>query len=253
MRPLPRRLPSRSAIWALRVSIFVPILALASILAHLSGRLNTPDFLVLLAVIAVFALFALLLVLIAFRSLWVHGKRGGRRASWALFLCALVLSPYAYCAGLWVTRPKVVEVSTDLVVPPVFRSEVIKSGKNAATVAAGELVDAYTDITGRRYNSSVDMVFNEVLRMGEERGWRVVSQRGRIGADSDLTIEFSDKSLILALPQKISFRIKDEGETSYLDLRAKTPFIAHDLGANAYLVREFLSEIDYNLIGQVQN
>ena len=131
MKPLPRRMPSKSAKWALRMAIFIPALALLSILAHRSGSVDTPSLLVLLAMIALCAFIAFLFVIAAFRSLWVNGKRGGRRATWALFIIAVVAAPYLYAAALSITRPSVTEVSTDLIDPPVFQEETQLFGENA--------------------------------------------------------------------------------------------------------------------------
>ncbi len=251
MKPLPRRMPSKAAKWALRIAVFVPVLALISILAHRGESVDTPTFLVLLAIIALIALLALVFVFLAFRSLWVKGKRGGRRATWALFIVAIVGAPYIYAAALALARPTVTDVSTDLIAPPVFQTELRLLGDNAMTVVAGEIVDGYPDITGRRYNATADVILEQVLLSAEERGWEILARRGRVGANDEVFIEFAHKSRLLGMPKQIIARITDEGETTFLDLRSQSQFISHDLGSNAATIREFIADIDFNLVGQI--
>ena len=251
MRPLPRRMPSKSAKWALRIAIFVPVLALLSVLAHRSGSVETPSFLVLLGTIALCALIAFLFVIAAFRSLWVKGKRGGRRATWALFIVAVIAAPYLYAAALSITRPQVIDVSTDLVDPPVFQAEAQTLGENASTIIAGSILDGYPEITGRRYNAAADSVIEQVLQVASNNSWLVTARSGRVGADDEFTLEFSHKSRILGMPTEIIVRVTDEGETTYLDVRSKSLFVSHDLGSNAGIIRQLIADVDFNLAGQI--
>lgn len=244
-------MPSKSAKWALRIAIFVPVLALLSVFAHRSGSVDTPTFLVLLAVVALFAFVAFLFVVAAFRSLWVNGKRGGRRATWALFAVAIIAAPYLYAVALSITQPDVTDVSTDLINPPVFQAETQLFGENAETVVAGELLDGYPEITGRRYNATADAILEQVLQLAAERSWLLTARRGRVGADDVLLLEFSRKSKILGMPSEIIARVTDEGETTYLDVRSRSLFVSHDLGSNATIIRELLADIDFNMVGQV--
>lgn len=251
MKPLPRRMPSKAAKWALRLAIFIPALALISVLAHRSGSVDTPSFLVLLAMIFIFAAIAFTFVLVAFRSLWVNGKRGGRRATWALFIVSIVAAPYIYAGALAIARPNVTDVSTDLIDPPVFQTEARLLGENASTIIAGEILDGYPDITGRRYNATADSIIEQVLQMAKDRNWLATAQRGRVGADDEIFLEFSRKSQILGMPTEIIVRITDEGETTYLDIRSRSLFVSHDLGSNAGIIRSLLADVDFNLVGQI--
>ncbi len=251
MRPLPRRMPSKSAKWALRLAIFLPVLAVLCILAHRSGSIDTPSFLALLVAIALFAIIALVFVIAAFRSLWVNGKRGGRRATWALFIVAIIGAPYLYAAALSLNRPDVADVSTNLINPPVFQAEIQLYGENADTIIAGGLRDGYPEITGRRYNATADAILTLVQDLGAERNWIVTSRQGRVGANDELLIEFSRKSIVLGMPGEVIARVSDEGETTYLDLRSRSLFLNHDLGSNAAIVRSLIADIDFEMVGQI--
>ncbi len=250
MRPLPRRMPSKSAKWALRVSVFAPILAVMSTISHRSSSIDTPTFFVLLVVIALVAATGLTLTIMAFRSLWVHGKRGGRRASWALLFCAIVLFPFVVGAIQWIVAPQVTEVSTDLIDPPVSRDELLELANRAPTIVAGTLQDAYPQIVGRRYNTATEAVYERALELGEERGWAMINRRGRIGADTDLIAQYATASKLLGLPGEVIIRVRDEGSTAYLDVRSRSIHGAHDLGLNARLISNFIADMDFALIGQ---
>lgn len=253
MRPLPRRLPSRSAKWAMRVALFTPVLAVLSILAHHGSSVDTKGFLVLLAVIALLGVLTLFLVIVSFRSLWTHGKRGGRRATWALILAAIVLAPFVYATTLWFTRPVQADLSTDLIDPPIFRAEAAEFGTSAVSIVVGELADGYPATTGRQYEAPPETVLDTVLKQAEIFGWRVVDRTGRVGADDELLVEFMSETPLLAFPIETIVRIVDEGDTSYLDVRSKMPGVIHDLGTNADIVTEFLREIDLSLVGQASS
>lgn len=201
--------------------------------------------------IALCAFVAFLFTIAAFRSLWVNGTRGGRRATWALFIVAVIAAPYLYAATLSITRPVVTDVSTDLIDPPVFQTEAQLFGNNAGTMIAGELLDGYPEITGRRYKATADVILEQLLQLGKARAWLVTSRRGRVGANDEVFLEFSRKSFVLGMPGEIVARVTDEGETTYLDIRSKSLFVGHDLGTNAAIIRALLAELDFNMVGQI--
>lgn len=252
MKPLPRRRQSRSAIWALRVAGFAPLLAILAVLAHRGNVVDTPSFLVLAVIVGVIEWFALGLVISSFKSLWTSGTRGGRRASWALFIIALTLVPFGWAAVRWVNHPRQVEVSSDLVDPPLFASELRDAGPKAVALVAGELKDGYPDLTGRRYSASTDLVSEKVAAITLEQGWTLTAQRGRIGADDEVVKEFSRRTELFAMPIAMVVRITDEGETTYVDVRSKAFNVPHDLGENIDLVTQFFVALDFALIGQAE-
>lgn len=246
---LPRRKPSVSARWALNVAMFVPVLALVSLAAHWLGQVETPVFLVLVVLVAILCAIALLLALVGLRSLWVRGTRGGRRISWAIVITMLVLAPYAVAAGLYLALPVQADVSSDLIDPPLFESELRQDGASASALAAGRLLDGYPEIVGRSYNAPLDSVLEVALRLAGERNWRVERRRGRVGASPDIVTEFATKSPVLAIPVEIVLRLSDEGDTSFVDIRVRMPDLVHDLGFGAGLARQYLTDLDYAMIG----
>ena len=251
LRPLPERQPSRSAGWALRLSAFAPILAVVAILAHRSGLIEPKALLVLLGCVAAISLIGLVLIFGALHSLWMKGTMGGRQASWALFLTILTLAPYLAATILWFAEPHQNDVSTDLVDPPLLQEEAQLSQADPQAVVASHLRDGYPELTGRRYKAPPEAIEQTILEVAETKGWTLVSRRGRIGADDELFFEFAYSIPVLGIPGSVVLRLADEGDTSFIDMRARTDYVSHDLGWNARLIRNYMNTLDFELIGIV--
>lgn len=246
---LPRRVPSVAAAWALRLAVFLPVLAALSILAHRGGTIETPAFLILMALCAVICLAALGLFMAGLRSLWVHGKRGGRKLSWALFLLLPFLAFFGWVATNWIVRPMVSQVSTNLVDPPLFAAEIGGGAISASALVAAQLVDGYPALTGVRFKAPLDVTVDLSDRIAAEIGWQRQRGRGRVGADDAVFAEYVYKTPVLSLPLDIVVRAADEGETSFVDVRARMRFLPHDLGLGARVAGRFQAELDYAMIG----
>lgn len=246
---LPSRRESRSARAALSLAVFLPVLAGLSILAHRGGVIDTRAFLILIALCGLICLSGLGLIASGLRSLWTHGTRGGRRLSWALFLFMPFIVLYLVAALAYLVRPTLADVSTDLINPPLFASEMRTSGANASALVAGRLQDGYPDILGVRFKAPLDATREVITQVAADLGWRRVRQRGRIGADNDLFIEYEHGTPVLAMPVDIVIRATDEGETTFVDIRARMPDVPHDLGVSAGLIARFMADLDYAMIG----
>lgn len=246
---LPNRRASRSARWALNLAIFLPVLAALSILAHRGGMIDPTAFLVLLGLCGLICLVGLGLFAVGLRSLWVHGTQGGRRLSWALFLFMPFIVLYLGAALAHATRPALSDVATDLINPPLFEAERGADAASASAVVAGRLVDGYPDLLGVRYKAPLDATREVIGQVAADRGWQRVRQRGRIGADNDLFVEYRHRTPILAMPVDIVIRATDEGETTFVDIRSRMAHVPHDLGVNAGLIARFLADLDYAMIG----
>lgn len=252
LRPLPSRQRSRSAGWALRFAVFAPILALVSLLAHYFGMVDTPAFLVIAGCVAVIALVGLALIVVAFNSLWLKGTKGGRQVIGALFFTILMLAPYTVAATAFFSNPYQSDVSTDLVDPPLLAEEARLPDADPKAIVAGRLRDGYPELSGRRYKAPPEAIAETILQVAEARGWKLVSRRGRIGANDELFFEFSYRIPVLAIPGSVVLRLADEGDTSFIDMRARTDYVPHDLGWNARLIDGYLKTLDYELIGIVE-
>lgn len=251
LRPLPARPRSLAAGWSLRIALLAPMLALVSLGAHAAGIVDTPTFLVLLDCVGLIALFGLLLVFLALRSLWLKGTRGGRQAITALIVTILTLAPYMAAAAAWVSYPRQADVSTDFADPPLRAVELRGGAADHAALVAGGLGDGYPTLAGRRFKAPPDVIEQTLQTVAAKQGWTLVGRRGRIGADDELDYEYAYRIPVLAIPGSVVVRILDEGDTSFVDIRARTDFVSHDLGWNARLIDAFMGDLDFELIGIV--
>lgn len=251
-RPLPGRQRSKAATWSLRLAAFAPVLAVVAIVAHRAGMIQPTVFVALATIVFIVAVCGVALAMVAFHSLWWKGKKGGRATLWAIVLSIVTLSPFIAGGYEYLVHPAQADVSTDLVNPPLFSEEERTLAPNASAVVAGRLSDGYPSLTGRRYNAPPDAIRESILKVADDFGWLLVDRRGRIGADDEIYFEFSDSAPVIGMPGRVVLRLTDEGDTSYLDVRARTDYLSHDLGGNARMIDRYLKALDYELIGIVE-
>jgi hypothetical protein len=249
LRPLPRRKPSRTAAWALRLAAFAPILAIVSLLTYRAGYVDTRVLFTLAGIVLIIALTGVILIAVALQSLWSRGTRGGRQAIGAIFLSIPTLAPFAAAGILWLAMPRQADVSTDLVDPPLFAEELDESRVSRSALVAARLKDGYPTLSGRRYRAAPDAIESTILDVADTFGWQLQSRRGRVGANDELFFEFVSSVPVLTLPGNFVLRVTDEGDTSYVDLRGRLPQVRHDLGWNAYVAERYLQTLDYELVG----
>ncbi|SIQ07991.1 Protein of unknown function [Rhizobium sp. RU33A] len=174
---------SRSAFLARRLALFSLGLLLIIVLAHRFGPLSTPDFVLLVLASAVPAALAVPLALLGLARLWQIGALGGVAAAWALIYAAVPLALPGYGYYLYVTKPKLTEVSTDLADRPAFVSvpDVPQHilPRPALPDNAGEAqLAAYPGLNGRRYEGAIDRVYEAVRKVAAENRLVVTASRG---------------------------------------------------------------------------
>ncbi len=244
---LPSRPPSRSARWALRLAVLCPVLVIVALLAHRGGMMATPTFVLALSVLALLSLLTLVLVLAGMRSLWVRGSKGGRRIAWAVFLMLPVLAPLGVAVALAFQHPAVAEATTDPADPPAFADE---APTRTAASEAGTGSGSAAGLAGLRYNAPLDSVLSAVAEVAEAKRWRELERRGRIGADDEIHVSYEHRIAVMHMPVRFVVRIADEGDTSFIDVRARMPHVAHDLGTTVRLTEAFLADLDFAMIGR---
>lgn len=174
---------SRSAFLARRLALFSLGLLLIVVLAHRFGPLSTPDFVLLVLAAAVPAALAVPLALLGLARLWQIGALGGVASAWALIYAAVPLALPGYGYYLYVTKPKLTEVSTDLADRPAFVS-LPDAPQNllprpALPDDAGEAqLAAYPGLNGRRYEGAIDRVYEAVRKVAGENRLVVTASRG---------------------------------------------------------------------------
>jgi hypothetical protein len=248
MRPHIRRRRSISARWSVRIAFLGLILFVLSGLGHRFERIETPEFLWLLAIVAGLALLALLLAIKGFTSVWRRGDLGFPSAFWGMVIAFVVLAPFATTLYQALLLPTIYDVSTDITDPPELfaaeqRSERMNPLVNDEDSRALQS-SAYPQVTGRRYEGSPDRVLTAVNTVIGNNGWTIVAQRGQPGEDAEVLVEVVARTWLLGFTSDVVIRLSDEGETTYVDMRSVSRYGIHDLGENAGRIAAFMTALD---------
>ncbi len=241
---------TRSAALADWLARFDFLLFLTAGLSHRYGLIDTPGFFWVLALVGALAALALLLAIAAFRRLWLYGDRGGKHATRAMLVALLILAPFLVSAWQVLRYPALNDVATDLDDPP--RLTIAANARNGTmnpvdpltVIEAERQVQAFPEVTGRRYEAAPDTVIEAVNAIAASRGWNIAGQFDQTVQVGEVTIEVTISSLIFGFAADAAIRITDEGETTYVDMRSISRFAAHDLGSNAMRIRAFLDDLD---------
>ncbi|MCY6381628.1 DUF1499 domain-containing protein [Hoeflea prorocentri] len=66
---------------------------------------------------------------------------------------------------------------------------------------------------------------------------------------AQIVLQGEARTLVFGFGSDVSIRLSEEAETTFVDMRAVSRFGPHDLGANAWIISEFLRELDMELVG----
>ena len=240
---------SPSAEWAKRVAYFALVLLATAGVAHRYGLIETFAFLWTLALVAVLALLGLVLAIGGFARLWNHGDKAGHASLVAALLSLLILAPFSFGAWLYLQLPALIDISTDLELPPhfikapQFRTDQMNAIRPITAQSAQLQLQAYPDLSGRRFDVSPDRVLAALAPVIAAHGWKV---RGRLPAMSlvmELSIEMETPTYVLRIPADAVIRLIGEDEATFVDMRMAMRYGTHDLGSNAYRINAFMTEL----------
>lgn len=241
---------SKAAVWSRRLASFSAVLFIVSGLAHRYALLETVAFLVVLGIVALLAALALLLVAYALPSVWNNGDRGGRDLTFGALVALLVLVPFLLSGYRAFKYPELNDISTDLDDLPALTlaAKTRTPGMNPLTEptpAQRKLqMEKYPDLTGRRYNLSLDNTLDAVETVLSHTDWKLYGPMHPNGDEGEVSIEALAYTTLLAFPIDVSIRLIDEGDTTYVDMRSASRYGRHDLGDNAARIDSFLKELD---------
>lgn len=250
------RRSSASAIWARRLALFAAVLLLTSTAGHRFGFVGSVPYFWLLGIVAVLALAALAFAAIGFVMLWEYGNRGGRASTRAVMIALVVLLPFGYAIYQMYTLPRLTDISTDTLDPPIFlrtpalRTPDMNTIGPISTEEADAQVAYYPAATGRRYPLPVDRTHDIVSAVVENLGWSVTRNPGLQLEANEITIEALARSQVFGLVSDVAIRIVDEGETSYLDMRSASRYGLHDLGDNAAKIARFFDGVEAEMLAR---
>jgi hypothetical protein len=222
----------------------VILAALAFLSLLLSGpgtRWGWWDFKFGLALFAVAFLIGALALLVSGFAWW--RTRPNPVAAIAAIACAvIVLLPLTQIAGAR-GKPRIHDISTDLVDPPRF-SAVLPLRANAANPAPDRIDDktaslqraGYPDLVTLDLPLSSDAAFAKVLQAAKTMEWEIVSVRPAEGI-----LEATATTAWFGFHDDIAVRVRAAGQQSRVDVRSTSRVGVGDAGKNADRIRRFLA------------
>lgn len=251
----PERQTSKAAGWSRRTGAFSAMLLATVWIGHHYELVETSVFLWVLSIVAFLAALALLFAGFAFSRLWSFGDRGGRDLTVGALMAVLVLVPYGVVAYRVTSMPPLRDISTDLDDPPVLGTAAARTKDMNVLVPStpGEQrlqAENYPLVTGRSYDLPLDDVVGAVETVMKRQGWKLVEPLPAGDGQSEVTINAVAKSFILDLPADVAIRVRDDGDTTLVDMRSASRYGRHDLGDDADRIVAFLAELDQEIAGQ---
>jgi hypothetical protein len=247
---------SRAAIFARRLSVFSFVLFALSIFGIRRRLMDVPEFVVLLGLVLLLALVALFAAIWGWRRVWSFGDLGGGNLAAAIFFSVIVLSPFVVAGILFCVEPPLNDVSTDLDDPPAFTAAARTGAMNPIRPITPESKDlqraAFPAVSGRRYGASIDHVAEIVRRVMKAEGWRIAPEPP-LGEDQiEYAIEAVAWTPLLPFPSDVVVRLRDEGDSTYADMRSASRYGRFDLGSNAARIRGFLARLDVAMASEAR-
>lgn len=237
---------SRAAVWSARLAKFaVPVLAITA-LSHRFNLVDTTSALVLLAACWLFTSLSLLLGLSSLRPIWRLGLAGTRRALTGIVVSVPIFAVPVYYIPPLVQKPRLADVTTDMLNPPPLEAAAALRPADANPVAYPGVeamrlqLAAYPELRPLRVGVDVESAFNAARAAVRQRGWRIVAERPPSGEGGPARIEAVAHTLLMAFKDDVVIRIGEESGGTRIDMRSASRYGAHDLGTNARRIQTFL-------------
>ena len=243
---------ARSAVWALRLSVFA--LAAAAVSIALS-RLRAADPAAALTVFGaalIIAALAALLAISAAAVIWRDGLCGAKQAALAFALAAALFAYPVYLAGVAFAYPPMNDVTTSLKSPPPFMFSVkareARGGAEPPPLPSPEAAQAqraaYPDIGTIMVEMDSTAAYQLAMSVAKDLGWTLVdSEPPNLNGDGAALIEATARSLFFGFVSDIAVRIRPGATQTAIDLRCVSRVGRHDFGANARRIRKFAAAI----------
>ncbi|MCE1235008.1 MAG: DUF1499 domain-containing protein [Hyphomicrobiales bacterium] len=247
-RPPPHR--SRLASLSRMAGTFaLPVLIIA-IAGHRLGLMATGHAVAISIAAFGFAAVAFLAGLLAAAVIWRDGRLGARHAVVGLIYGLLGLAPLGWLGLQAATHPRLLDVTTDAVDPPLYRAAAfLRVGRfNSPTPpppAERQRIRALTpEIGPRRYSVGSDLLYAVTLKRIEAAGWTLLASRPPTGDGDFGRIEAVAGSLVFGLPDDVVIRILPEPQGARIDMRNSPRWGEIDFGRGAARIRAFLDDLD---------
>ncbi len=241
---------SKSALLSQRLAALAMAVALIGVVAARTG-LDPAAALAVLGGSLGLAIVAILCAAVAFAVIWHSGRKGAGRAVGGLFLSALLLAYPGYQAAMAARLPRLTDLSTDIVDPPVFSAsraaQAARGGTTPRSVPASlrrAQAQAYPKIAPILLDFEADEAFAAVVRAAVASGWRIVETTppgGRMGVGH---VDAVARSLILGFPSDVTLRVRPLAGQTRVDIRSASRFGAHDFGVNKRNIANFEAALE---------
>jgi hypothetical protein len=247
-RPIQRR--SRLATWSRLAGTFALPVVIIAVAGHRAGRMDTAHAVALATAAFAIAAVAVVLGLAAAATIWNDGRLGARHAVAGLLYGLLALVPLGWLGVEALRHPRLLDVSTDAVDPPLFRAAAfLRVGRfNSPTPPSAEeraRVRALTpEIGPRRYSIGSDLLYAVTLRRIEAAGWTVIDREPPSGDGDRGRIEAAAGSTVFGLVDDVVIRILPEPSGARIDMRNSPRWGGIDFGRGAARIRAFLDDLD---------
>lgn len=240
---------SYAAPWARRAALLSAAVLVVGMVAHWFQVLDTIPFFWTMATVAALAVLALILVALGMPKVWNFGYRGGKDLTVAIIVASIVLAPFGIAAYWAFTHPPITDISTDLDDPPAFddalqsRTADMNAIEEEGDAWKEEQQAAYPDITGRRYDATIESLREAVERTFTARGWKILGP-DIVGTGTEFNVATTVYSPVLALPSDVVVRLVEDENSTFVDMRSASRYGTTDFGQNAELIIGFLNELD---------
>jgi hypothetical protein len=293
---------SSAARFSRRFAAFALVLCLAALIGHRFAGLATPYLVLILIVATGFSILAAVLAAAGLRSLWLTGAEGGHDALKALIFAALPLVIGGLAVERYFSMPVIYDVSTDPVSAPDWLkapgADQIWLKRAPVTPEDREKqLEAYPELTGRRYDGAIDRVLEAVKKVARLNGIRITRAEGDsvptrdpedkpaakpqaqaadntavpdaapdvvpvptprpydddvaqlIRRANGVTLQGETRTLVLGLRFDVIIRLREEAETTFVDVRVASRYGPSDLGFSADIAEDYLKALDAELLG----
>ena len=231
------------AVWALRLAIVAPFLAVLCIGVF---RLGVMEFrLPFLGLVLAILLAAIALLMSAGALIGGLGGDGAhmQRAAIALVVSLVMLYPPLNTVRKGGSVPPIHDISTDLSNPPLYRDVPSVRAENDNSLELDEKVQAaqkafYTALGPLMLDGGAGDNFAKALSTAEAMGWDIVAQNSGEGR-----IEATATTALFGFKDDVVIRLSDEAGKTRVDMRSASRAGLSDLGANAARIEAYFAAL----------
>lgn len=245
------RLDSKSAQWSCLITRLGLVLFAGALLLRYFSCISFYTQLNLFIAAVFFSLLGLGAALLGFKALWCEGKRAGYRCLRATFYAAMVLVPLFWLALCSWRGGSSYDISTDETNPPQFFASMRPKDSlplQDRPSLSFNLEKTTAALSGRRYRGGPRVILPSIVQTFSQLGWKEVAQWRPQSKKTDILLQTVAKTFPFGFVSDIIIRLADEGDTSFVDIRAVSRHLKKDIGVNQALIRKFFATLDQKIL-----